>query len=102
VTEQPDVTQVQIQVNRVNSGPPRYRPIVNPDNPDQLNGQFDTTSFLRCTTGRRYRQMVRVMRLVPRTKAEATGTIEQLIVGPGPYGDVLAGQSPVPPPSIGW
>ncbi|HEY1012413.1 MAG TPA: GerMN domain-containing protein, partial [Herpetosiphonaceae bacterium] len=96
LTEQTDVTQVQLQVNGANIGGPRYRPNVNADNPQRLDGQFSSTSFLplyfpSAGTG----QMVRVIRFVPRTKAEARATLEQLIAGPGQFAGALA--QPIPP-----
>ncbi|WP_124033442.1 GerMN domain-containing protein [Herpetosiphon llansteffanensis] len=94
LTEQPDVSQVQLQVQGQNLGGLRYRPNVNPDNPQGLNGQFNTTSFLplyfQASTGR----WVRVMRLVPSTKTEARATIDELIRGAGRYSNVVSSAIP--------
>ncbi len=94
LTEQPDVSQVQLQVQGQNLGGLRYRPNVNPDNPQGLNGQFNTTSFLplyfQASTGR----WVRVMRLVPSTKTEARATVDELIRGAGRYSNVVSSAIP--------
>ena len=95
LTERTDITTVQLQVNGVNSGAPRFRPNVNPDNPTQLDGNFATTSFLPLYFPlAKNGQMTRVIRLVPRTSAEGSATVNQLIAGPGPYSDVLT--APIP------
>ena len=96
LTEDGQVVQVQLQVNGSNIGAPRYRPHVNGHNPQQLDGQFDTTSFLPLyfpLRGSSY--YVRMMRLVPSTPALAQATVEQLLIGPAPYTDVLAQPFPV-------
>lgn len=94
LTEQPEITQVQIQVQGQNFGGLRYRPNVNPDNPQGLNGQFNTTSFLPLYFQQSSGRWVRVMRLVPSTKTEARATVDELIRGAGRYSHVVSSAIP--------
>jgi len=94
LTEQPEVKQVQIQVQGQNLGGLRYRPNVNPDNPQGLNGQFNTTSFLPLYFQQSSGRWVRVMRLVPSTKTEARATVNELIRGAGRYSHVVSSAIP--------
>lgn len=93
------VSYVQVQVNGTNIGPgehtgPIQRPILNVDNPQGLPTEYASgTRFLPLyfLNGDRY---ARITRLVPRTNSVAKETVEQLLAGPGQYGDVLT--SPIP------
>lgn len=99
LSEFPGVGYVQIQVNGTNIGPdghtgPIQRPILNADNPQELPTAYTSgTRFLPLyfLNNDRY---ARITRLVPRTTSVAQETVEELLAGPGQYGDVLT--SPIP------
>ncbi len=99
LTELPSVARVQFQVNGDDIGLDdetsaiRRLPL-NIDNPQNLSTEFDSgTRFLPL-----YFMLddyrVRVTRLVPRTAAIATATVEELLKGPDTYGNLLS--SPIP------
>jgi spore germination protein GerM len=102
LTEFNGIHQVQVQVNGNDTGldggqQPIKRPILNPDNPDNLPEEFSSrkTSFLPIFF--RYNgYFVRITRLVPSTDTPVRATVEELLKGPGDtYGDLLT--SPIPP-----
>ncbi|HWQ14259.1 MAG TPA: GerMN domain-containing protein, partial [Roseiflexaceae bacterium] len=90
LTHFPTIQQVQLLVNGQPYGPdgggPIRRPVVNPLNPDGLPFDYRTTEFLPTyylmADGR---HTVRIMRMVPKTRETAAGTLYALLEGPGEY-----------------
>ncbi len=84
------ITRVQFQVNGqnigINGSGPLSRPIVNPINPDGLPVDYRQTEFLPiyflAQDGSHY---IRLIRMVPKTRQVAEGTIRALLEGPGSY-----------------
>jgi spore germination protein GerM len=90
LTQFSSISQVQIQVSGRTIDGPRARPIVNPINPLGLPADYRQTEFLPLyfvSSDGSYH--VRVMRMVPKTKQTAEGTIRALLEGPGGYGYAL-------------
>jgi spore germination protein GerM len=90
LTEFPTVSQVQFQVNGANLGGPRRRPVLNPINPQNLQADVHATEFLPiyfpAASGP---YDIRLIRMVPKTKQTAEGTIRALLEGPGPYANAV-------------
>ena len=86
LTQLPGITRVQFQVNGRNLGDARGRPVVNPLNPDGLPNDTRATEFLPIyfpsIDGA---HDVRLIRMVPKTKQTAEGTVRALLEGPGQY-----------------
>lgn len=85
------IQQVQFLVNGqpygLNGTAPIRRPVVNPLNPDGLAFNYRTTEFLPTyypTAGGDHD--VRIIRMVPKTRETAAGTVLALLEGPGEYG----------------
>ncbi len=83
------IKDVQIQVNGQNVGGIRYRPIVNPINPQGLPVDYGQTEFLPLYFVSNDGYYVRVIRMVPKTRQTAEGTVRALLEGPGPYSYAL-------------
>ena len=86
LTQIPGITRVQIQVGGRNVGGVRGRPVVNPINPDELPNDSRTTEFLPIY----FPSIdgvhdVRLIRMVPKTRQTAEGTVRALLEGPGQY-----------------
>lgn len=99
LTEFAGVAEVAVQVQGQSVGLPDgggviTRPILNIDNPDNLDEDY--------TSGTRFLPLyflsdthyVRITRLVPRTPEVAAATVAELLAGPGPYRAWLT--SPIP------
>jgi germination protein M len=90
LTEFPTIQRVQIQVGGQNIGGTRARPVLNPLNPQNLAFDYGATEFLPLyfpsVDGV---HDVRLIRMVPKTKQTAEGTVRALLDGPGPYGGAL-------------
>jgi spore germination protein GerM len=91
LTHFPAIEQVQILVNgqptSLNGGAPVPRPVLNPLNPDRLPFDYRTTEFLPTyypTADGSHD--VRIIRMVPKTRETAAGTMRALLDGPGEYG----------------
>lgn len=84
------ISRVQIQAGGRNIGGPRARPIVNPVNPLGLPADTRQAEFLPlyfvASDGYHH---VRIIRIVPKTKQTAEGTVRALLEGPGSYGYAL-------------
>ncbi|MGQ9827877.1 MAG: GerMN domain-containing protein [Roseiflexus sp.] len=84
------INRVQFQVNGANIGingsGPLARPVVNPLNPDNLPVDYATTEFLPTyyLANDGY-HTIRIIRMVPKTRQVAEGTVRALIEGPGIY-----------------
>lgn len=91
LTHFPTIEKVQIQVNgqptSLNGGAPVPRPVLNPLNPDRLPFDYSTTEFLPTyyPTAEGSHD-VRIIRMVPKTRETAAGTMRALLDGPGEYG----------------
>jgi spore germination protein GerM len=90
LTHLPEIERVQLQVNGkpygIGDGRAIPRPIVNPLNPDRLPFDANQTEFLPIyypTTNGSH--TVRIIRLVPKTREVAAGTVNALLEGPGEY-----------------
>jgi spore germination protein GerM len=90
LTHFPSVERVQILVNGqahgLDGGGPIGRPVVNPLNPDGLPFDYGTTEFLPTyylTADGRH--TVRIIRMTPKTRETAAGTLYALLDGPGEY-----------------
>jgi spore germination protein GerM len=99
LTEFPTINEVQIQINNqpltIHGTTTVKRPTVNPLNPDQLPNDVAQTSFLPLYfVSRDSKHLVRVMRMVPKTKQTAEATLLALLTGPGDY--EYATYSPLP------
>ncbi|NWG19845.1 MAG: GerMN domain-containing protein [Chloroflexi bacterium] len=85
------IDRVQFQVNGRNIGiggsGPIGRPVVNPLNPDGLPVNYATTEFLPTyyLANDGY-HTIRIIRMVPKTRQVAEGTVRALIEGPGEFG----------------
>jgi len=90
LTQFGSISRVQIQVGGRTIDGPRARPVVNPVNPLGLPVDYRQTEFLPLyfVSSDGYHH-VRVMRLVPKTKQTAEGTVRALLEGPGGYGYAL-------------
>jgi len=94
------VTRVQFQVNGRNIGidgsGPIGRPVVNPLNPNNLPVDYAVTEFLPTyyLANDGYHTL-RIIRMVPKTRQVAEGTVRALIEGPGIY--EYAVQRTIPP-----
>ncbi|GAB4115942.1 MAG: hypothetical protein Fur005_12650 [Roseiflexaceae bacterium] len=84
------IQRVQILVNGKATGPARARPVVNPINPLGLPTDPQQTEFLPLyfLSNDGYHH-IRVIRMVPKTKHTAEGTVRALLEGPGGYGYAL-------------
>lgn len=84
------INRVQFQVNGANIGingnGPLARPVVNPLNPDNLPVDYAATEFLPTyyLANDGY-HTIRIIRMVPKTRQVAEGTVRALIEGPGIY-----------------
>jgi spore germination protein GerM len=83
------IKHVQIQVGGQNIGGPRNRPIVNPLNPLGLPVDYGQTEFLPLYFVSNSGYHVRVIRMVPKTRQTAEGTVRALLEGPGAYSYAL-------------
>ncbi|MDW8147868.1 MAG: GerMN domain-containing protein [Roseiflexaceae bacterium] len=94
------INRVQFQVNGKNIGidgsGPIGRPVVNPLNPDNLPVDYAVTEFLPTyyLANDGY-HTIRIIRMVPKTRQVAEGTVRALIEGPGIY--EYAVQRTIPP-----
>ncbi|ABQ90982.1 GerMN domain-containing protein [Roseiflexus sp. RS-1] len=94
------INRVQFQVNGANIGingsGPIARPVVNPLNPDNLPVDYAATEFLPTyyLANDGY-HTIRIIRMVPKTRQVAEGTVRALIEGPGIY--EYAVQRTIPP-----
>ncbi|MFQ3631763.1 GerMN domain-containing protein [Roseiflexus sp.] len=94
------ISRVQFQVNGTNIGidgsGPVGRPVVNPLNPDNLPVDYAITEFLPTyyLANDGY-HTIRIIRMVPKTRQVAEGTVRALIEGPGIY--EYAVQRTIPP-----
>lgn len=94
------INRVQFQVNGKNIGidgnGPIGRPVVNPLNPDNLPVNYAVTEFLPTyyLANDGY-HTIRIIRMVPKTRQVAEGTVRALIEGPGIY--EYAVQRTIPP-----
>lgn len=90
LTEFASIQRVQFQINGQNVGPdgpgPVRRPVVNPINPDNLPADSTQTEFLPLyfLANDGYHD-IRLIRMVPKTRQTAEGTIRALLEGPGQY-----------------
>jgi germination protein M len=84
------IARVQIQAGGRNIGGPRTRPVVNPINPLGLPADPRQTEFLPLyfVSNDGYHH-IRVIRMVPKTRQTAEGTMRALLEGPGGYGYAL-------------
>lgn len=94
------INRVQFQVNGRNIGidgsGPIGRPVVNPLNPNNLPVDYATTEFLPTYyLANDGRHTIRIIRMVPKTRQVAEGTVRALIEGPGIY--EYAVQRTIPP-----
>jgi spore germination protein GerM len=86
LTEFSTIARVQFQINGGNAGGARGRPVLNPINPDGLPDDKGATEYLPL-----YFPSVdgvhdiRLIRMVPKTKQTAEGTVRALLEGPGSY-----------------
>jgi spore germination protein GerM len=90
LTQFSSISRVTIQVGGRTIDGPRARPVVNPINPLGLPADYRQTEFLPLyfvSSDGSYH--VRVIRMVPKTKQTAEGTIRALLEGPGGYGYAL-------------
>lgn len=84
------INRVQFQVNGQNIGidgsGPIGRPVVNPLNPDNLPVDYAITEFLPTyyLANDGY-HTIRIIRMTPKTRQVAEGTVRALIEGPGVY-----------------
>ncbi|HEX9371597.1 MAG TPA: GerMN domain-containing protein, partial [Roseiflexaceae bacterium] len=86
LTEFPTIGRIQLQVNGANLGGVRGRPVINPINPDGLPDNKSATEYLPLYfPSADGSHDVRLIRMVPKTKQTAEGTIRALLEGPGPY-----------------
>lgn len=94
------ISRVQFQVNGRNIGidgsGPIGRPVVNPLNPNNLPVDYAATEFLPTyyLANDGY-HTIRIIRMVPKTRQVAEGTVRALIEGPGIY--EYAVQRTIPP-----
>lgn len=94
------INRVQFQVNGANIGingsGPIARPVVNPLNPNNLPVDYAATEFLPTyyLANDGY-HTIRIIRMVPKTRQVAEGTVRALIEGPGIY--EYAVQRTIPP-----
>ncbi|GIW00802.1 GerMN domain-containing protein [Roseiflexus sp.] len=94
------ISRVQLQVNGRNIGidgsGPIGRPVVNPLNPNNLPVDYAATEFLPTyyLANDGY-HTIRIIRMVPKTRQVAEGTVRALIEGPGIY--EYAVQRTIPP-----
>ncbi|MCS6940126.1 MAG: GerMN domain-containing protein [Roseiflexus sp.] len=94
------INRVQFQVNGknigINGSGPIGRPVVNPLNPDNLPVDYAVTEFLPTyyLANDGY-HTIRIIRMVPKTRQVAEGTVRALIEGPGIY--EYAVQRTIPP-----
>jgi len=94
------INRVQFQVNGANIGingsGPIARSVVNPLNPDNLPVDYAATEFLPTyyLANDGY-HTIRIIRMVPKTRQVAEGTVRALIEGPGIY--EYAVQRTIPP-----
>lgn len=90
LTELPTISRVQIQVNGANLGGVRARPVLNPLNPQNLAVDYSSTEFLPIYfPSADGVHDVRLIRMVPKTKQTAEGTVRALLEGPGTYAGVV-------------
>ncbi|HMO56314.1 MAG TPA: GerMN domain-containing protein [Roseiflexaceae bacterium] len=88
------IERVQFQINGANIGIDGnglvQRPVVNPLNPQGLAFDYGATEFLPLYfLGNDGYHMVRVIRMVPKTKQTAHATLQALLEGPGAYSYAL-------------
>lgn len=94
------INRVQFQVNGrnigINGSGPIGRPVVNPLNPDNLPVDYAVTEFLPTyyLANDDY-HTIRIIRMVPKTRQVAEGTVRALLEGPGIY--EYAVQRTIPP-----
>jgi spore germination protein GerM len=84
------IERVQIQINGRNLAGARARPVVNPVNPLGLPVDARQTEFLPLyfLSNDGYHH-IRIIRMVPKTRQTAEGTMRALLEGPGAYGYAL-------------
>ncbi len=90
LTNLPNIEQVQVLVNGqgygVTASGPIRRPIVNPLNPEGLPFDYQNTEYLPTYYMiKGSDRSVRIMRMVPKTRETAVGTVQALLEGPGEY-----------------